>query len=108
MTHEAIVTELSLRLARIEANPTEIVFAISTLNILSAIAKRMGDKALTLKTTELLQARATVRAAIALYDPDDRNYINIGLDAWETARAAGPCDPSTTPTRSVRICQTTR
>lgn len=101
MDHADIVTRLSLMLAHIEANPQEIVAAVSTTDILSAIVMRMGDKALALKAKDLLQARAMVRAAIAMHDPVERNYIKTGLDAWESTRAAGPCDPSTTHTRSI-------
>lgn len=108
MTDHAIITELSLRLVRIGDNPQQIVFAISTQDVLVAIVKRMGNNALTLKPKDLLQARAMVRAALTLHNPADRQYINDGLDAWETARAAVPCDPSTTPTRSTSTWQTTR
>lgn len=108
MTDHAIITELSLRLVRIGDNPQEIIHAVGTQDVLVAIVKRMGSKALTLKPIELMQARAMVRAALTLHNPADRQYIKDGLDAWETARSAGPCDPSHSPHRSVRICQTTR
>lgn len=108
MNHADIVTKLSVMLARIEANPQEIISAVSTRDVLSAIAMRMGDKALNLKAKDLLQARAMVRAAIAMHDPVERSYIKIGLDAWESTRAAGPCDPTTTPTRSTPTWQIRR
>jgi hypothetical protein len=108
MTDHAIITELSLRLVRIGDNPQEIIHAVSTQDVLVAIVRRMGNNALALKPKDLLQARAMVRAALTLHNPADRQYINDGLNAWETARAADPCDPSHTPTRSTSIWQTTR
>lgn len=85
MPLEEIVTELSLRLFRVAASPTEIVYAVSMQDLLSAIVKRMGKDALSLNASDLLAARDEVRAAIA-HNLDEREYIQMGLDAWDITR----------------------
>lgn len=85
MPHEEIVTRLSMRFVQIAASPSEIVYAMSMQSILSEIAHRLGDKALTLSVSDLRQARDEVRNAIG-QNLDCRLYIAMGLDAWETNR----------------------
>lgn len=85
MPHEEIVTRLSLQLVDIAANPSELVFAISMQSVLSEIAHRLGEKALTLSVKDLLLARDEVRAAIG-HHLDEREFIGIGLDIWEISR----------------------
>ena len=85
MSHEEIVTQLSMRMVRVVASPSEIIYAITMQSILSEIARRMGERALTLSVTDLHQARNEVRAAIGHY-LDEREYIDIGLDCWEITR----------------------
>ena len=85
MPLEEIVNKLSLRLVRIAASPSEIVYAISMQDILLAIAKRMGEQSLALNAKDLLLARDEVRVAIA-HSLDEREYIQMGLDAWSITK----------------------
>ncbi|MFA7384473.1 MAG: hypothetical protein WC001_13590 [Desulfurivibrionaceae bacterium] len=64
----------------------EIVYAIKMKDILSALSKRLGDKeALKLTEEEINLARDEVRAAID-HNLDVRDYIDMGLDAWDITR----------------------
>lgn len=85
MPHEEIVTALSLRLVNIAASPSEIVFAISMQSVIAEVARRLGDEALNLSVQDILLARDEVRAAIA-HHLDERDFIDIGLDAWAITR----------------------
>lgn len=85
MPEEAIIDELSRRLASSATSPAEIVFVISMHDLLAAIAKRMGRASLALNVTDLLQARDEVRAVID-HSLDEREYISMGLDVWELAK----------------------
>lgn len=91
MSHEEIVTKLSLKLVNIAASPSEIVHALSMQTVLIELARRLGPQALKLTPAELFQARDAVRVAIR----DNLNtceVIAIGLDNWADAR------------REVRLC----
>ena len=66
-------------------NSHEPVYTVAMRDLLSAIAKRMGDTALSLSAADLLQARDEVRAVIDHY-LDEREYIDMGLDTWELTR----------------------
>lgn len=85
MSQEEIVTRLSLRMVAIAKSPTEIVYAISLQSVIAEIARRLGPKALTLTPEDILAARDEVRAAIG-HHLNEREYIGMGLDAWEIAR----------------------
>jgi hypothetical protein len=82
MSHEEIVN----RLSRIAASPTEVVYAITMQSVLSEIARRMGEDALELSVEELTQACEEVKDAIN-HNLDERDYIDMGLDAWEITRS---------------------
>ena len=79
MTHHEIVTHLSL------TYPSEVVYEITTENIISEIVRRMGDDALELSVEDLELAREEVKAAIE-HHLNEREYIEIGLDSWEIIR----------------------
>ena len=66
-------------------NPSEIVFSITMQSVLSALDKRLGEEALSLSIEELVLARDEVKAVIEHY-LDERDYIDMGLDAWEIVR----------------------
>lgn len=85
MPHEEIVTRLSLRLVEVAGSPSEIIYAIGMQSVLSEIARRMGERALNLTVADLLLARDEVRISIA-HHLDERDYIQMGLDAWEALR----------------------
>jgi len=90
MSHEEIVTRLSMRFIRIASSPSEIVYAISMQSILSEIVRRLNDKALDLTIADLRMARDEVRYAIG-HSLDERIYIAMGLDFWEPARNLNEC-----------------
>ncbi len=80
MTDQEIVARLSERI-----NPSEVVYAITARSILSAIARRLGEEALTLSEEDLRLALDEVKAALD-HNLDEREYIDMGLDAWEIVR----------------------
>ena len=55
-------------------------------NILSEIAKRMGEDALILSPEALHQACKEVKIAIS-HNLDERDYIDMVLDAWEVIKS---------------------
>jgi len=77
--------EIVIRLFQIANNPAEVVYAITQHNILTAIAQRMGEEALNLSPEDLQLAVEEVRDAIS-HNLDERDYIDMGLDAWEIVR----------------------
>jgi len=52
---------------------------------MSAIVRRLGVEALTLSPDDLRLAREEVQIAID-HNLDERDFIDIGLDAWEIVR----------------------
>ena len=66
-------------------NPSEIIYAVTMRDILDAIAMRMGEDALALPVGDLELARDEVRDVLE-HHQDIREYIDMGLDAWEIVR----------------------
>ena len=66
-------------------DPSEIIFSITMQSVLSALDNRLGEEALSLSIEELVLARDEVKAVIEHY-LDERDYIDMGLDAWEIVR----------------------
>jgi hypothetical protein len=81
MNHNEIV----IRLSRIAVSPSEIIYAITMQNVLTEIARRMGEDALELSVKELNQACEEVKIAIS-HNLNEREYIDMGIDAWEVTR----------------------
>ncbi len=79
MKHQEIVTQLSL------IYPSEDIFTITMQTVISAIVRRMGEEALNLSVEDLELARDEVKAAID-HHLDEREFIEMGLDAWEIVR----------------------
>ena len=79
MTHQELVTKLSL------TYPSDVIYEITMETVISAIVRRMGTEALQLSAKDLELARDEVKAAIE-HHLDEREYIDIGLDAWEIVR----------------------
>ena len=79
MQNQEIVTKLS------RICPSEIIYEITMETILSAIVNRLGKKALTLSGEDLNLARDEVKIAIN-HNLDERDFIEMGLDAWELVR----------------------
>ena len=81
MQNEEIVTKLSQL-----SPPDEVIYVITMEDVLVAITNRLGeDEALKLTENDLKLARDEIRAAID-HDLDIRDYIDLGLDAWEITR----------------------
>jgi len=81
MTQEKITGLMKSRLPQSQ----EPVFVVTMESLITAIVNRMGEQALTLTDIELQQIREEVQAAFSHY-LDQREYIDIGLDAWEVVR----------------------
>ena len=79
MNHKEIVSQLSQRY------PSEAIYTITMDAVISAIVDRLGGEALTLSLDDLRLAREEVKIAID-HNLDERDYINMGLDAWEVIR----------------------
>ena len=79
MTHQDIIAHLCLKY------PPEVIHEITTENIITAIVRRVGEEALELSAEDLELARDEVKAALE-HHLDERDYIDIGLDAWEVIR----------------------
>ena len=79
MTHQDIIRHLC------QLQPPQVVHEITTENIISEIVRRMGEEALELSAEDLELARDEVRVAIE-HHLDERDFIEIGLDAWEIVR----------------------
>ncbi len=82
MTHDAVVAHLS----QLIDNPTsDILYAITLHDLLTAIAHRMGTDALSL-TTEDLQLARTDALSVLQHRMDHRPYFAEALDCWEIVR----------------------
>lgn len=80
MQHNAIVSHLSRF-----TDPSEVIHSTTMRDVFTAIALRMGEKALTLTAEDLQLASEEVKEAIN-YNLDIREYIDMGLDVWEITR----------------------
>ena len=80
MRQEEIVNRLSYIFY-----PTEIIHEITTEDLIAAIVKRYGEKALELSVEDLKLARDEVKAAFD-HHLDEREFIEIGLDIFEQTR----------------------
>lgn len=78
MQHQEIV-------AQIAVDRNEIVYSITVETVLNSIVNRLGEEALAL-TTEDLQLVFDEIKAILEDQLDIRDYIDMGLDAWELLR----------------------
>ena len=79
MQNQEIVTQLS------RICSSEIIYAITMETILSAIVTRLGEDAVQLTVDDLHLARDEVKIAIN-HNLDERDFIEMGLDAWELVR----------------------
>ena len=79
MTSKDIIAHLCLKY------PPQVIHEITTENIIVAIVRRMGEEALELSAEDLDLAGEEVRVAIE-HHLDERDFIEIGLDAWELVR----------------------
>jgi len=81
MTHQEIITQLS------QISPQEPIHSFTSESVLRAIVQRLGTEALALTPEDIQLAMEEVRAAIE-HNLDERDYIDMGLDAWEISREA--------------------
>ena len=79
MNHKDIILHLR------QLQPHRVVHEITTENIISEIVRRMGEEALELSAEDLDLAGDEVKAAIE-HHLDHRDFIDMGLDAWEIVR----------------------
>jgi len=82
LNHAEIVSRLS---CLIDSPASEVLYSITMQDILTAIARRMDESALSLTAEELKLAREEAKAALE-HHLDIREYIDIGLDSWEIIR----------------------
>jgi len=80
MQHDKIVSHLFSLI-----DPSELIYSITMQDVLTAIARRMGEDALTLSAKDLQLAKKEVKEAIN-HNLDIREYIDMGLDVWEITR----------------------
>ena len=83
MNHQDIIRHLC------QIQPHRVVHEITTENIISEIVRRMGEEALELSAEDLEMAGEEVKAAID-HHLNERDFIDIGLDAWELVRDLTP------------------
>ena len=69
----------------LSVDPSEIVYAVRISDILSAIERRLGEDSSTLSEEDIRLACTEVQAVID-QELDIRDYIDMGLDAWEITR----------------------
>lgn len=81
MTHQEIITQLA------QISPQDAIHSFTPESVLSAIVQRFGADALNLTPEDLQLAMEEVKAAIE-HNLDERDYIDMGLDAWEISREA--------------------
>ena len=79
MNTQEIIIQLSLTC------PSDVIYEITMETIISEIVRRMGEEALELSAEDLELAGEEVKAAIE-HHLDERDFIEIGLDAWELTR----------------------
>jgi len=79
MNHKEIVTHLS------QTYPSEAIYSLTMETVISSIVQRLGEDALSLTLDDLNLAREEVQIAIE-HNLDERDYIDMGLDAWEVIR----------------------
>jgi hypothetical protein len=82
VTHDEIVSRLS---SLVDSPTSDVLYSITMQQVITAIAQRMGEDALSLTQPDLELARAEVQAAIN-HGLDYRPYIDEGLDVWEITR----------------------
>lgn len=78
--------EITMTLSRRIPHPDQVVFTVTMRDILKSIAGNLGEKALSLTVPELLEARDEVQAVIG-HHLDERELINLGLEAWKVTRS---------------------
>jgi len=79
MTQQEIITQLS------QISPQDAIHSFTPESVLKAIVQRLGADALNLTPEDLQLAMEEVKAAIE-HNLDERDYIDMGLDAWEISR----------------------
>ena len=79
MNHNEIVSQLS------QTFPSEVIYSLTMETVISAIVQRLGEEALNLTLVDLRLAREEVQIAIE-HNLDERDFIDMGLDAWEVIR----------------------
>ena len=79
MNTQELVAQLSLKY------PSEVIYEITTENVIYEIVRRMGEEALELSPEDLELAKLEVKCAID-HGLDIRDFVSQGVDAWEIVR----------------------
>ena len=66
-------------------DPSEIIYAVTMQDILSAIERRLGEDACTLTEDDIRLACEEVKIAID-HNLHIREYFDMGLDSWDIVR----------------------
>ena len=66
-------------------DPAETIYSLKMSSVIEALEHRLGDEAQELSIESLYLARSEVAAVFDHYF-DPRDYIDMGLDAWEITR----------------------
>ena len=82
MTHDEVVSHLY---SLIDIPATAPLYSITLHDLLTAIANRMGDSALSLSATDLQLAKEEVLSVLQ-HRMDHRPYVEEALDCWEIVR----------------------
>ena len=77
--HQEIIQQLS------SVIPREVIFEVTMDSIIAGIVHRLGEEALSLSVEDIELAKDEVKAAIEQH-LDEREYIEMGLDAWDIIR----------------------
>ena len=67
------------------SEPSDAIFTFTMRDLVTAIVRRRGVRAIDLSPSDIMVAREEVQGAISHY-MDEREFVEIGLDAWEIIR----------------------
>lgn len=82
VSHDKVISHLY---SLIDTPPSEPLYTITLHDLLTAIALRMGQDALSLTATDLQLAREEVLAVLQ-HRMDHRPYLDEALDIWQITR----------------------
>ena len=82
VSHDEVVSHLY---SLIDTPPSAVLYSITLHDLLTAIALRMGQNALSLSATDLQLAR-TEALAVLQHRMDHRPYLDEALDIWQITR----------------------
>ena len=72
-------------MSHLTVDPSEIIYAVTMQDILSAIERRLGEEVSTLTEEDILLACTEVQISFN-HNFNEKDFIEEGLDAWEIIR----------------------